>query len=170
MQERDWNACVRKLVDEIDADSSNAGYRYTCSLLANYVMKFYKTHNKKRSIDPPIDTNFLHYGIPNEIASRFIELFTTEIPGRGKPTYAMTIENKNKCKVHALLLYMMSYGTAMKIPNLLLIADDMKVPIGECGELLRLAGCKTTKKGSIISASLETPLTFPSLKRGGRGR
>jgi hypothetical protein len=47
----------------------------------------------------------------------------------------------------------------------------MKVPLADCGNMLRLAGCSISKKGSILSAVLKTPLIFPPPKRGGsRGR
>ena len=59
----------------------------------------------------------------------------------------------------------------MKIGNVGLIADAMKVPLNDCGSMLRLAGCTVAKKGPIMHAVLKTPLVFPAPKRGGpRGR
>jgi hypothetical protein len=65
----------------------------------------------------------------------------------------------------------MAQGTAMKIANIKPIASDMKVPVTDCSNMLRLAGCTISKKGATYSAVLKTPLTFPAPPRGaGRGR
>jgi hypothetical protein len=86
-------------------------------------------------------------------------------------SHAMSKQNKDKCIVHALLLFMMAQGNTMKISSIKPIAEDMKVPVNDCAQMLRLAGCTITKKAATLSAALKTPLTFPQPKRGGgRGR
>ena len=170
-KDHDWNPCITKLVNGIAPDSDKAGNRYTCSLLANYLINFYSKHKKRRSIDAPTDTRVFHYGIPNEIANRFLELFATPThSGNKQLAFAMTQHDKQKCVLHVLLLCMIAQGPKMKISNITPIAEDLKYSVDDCGKLLRLAGCTITKKGSSISAALKTPLTFPPPNRGGRAR
>ncbi|KAL3945145.1 MAG: hypothetical protein SGBAC_000748 [Bacillariaceae sp.] len=171
-KEKAWHACTLKLVQEITPDATNAGHRYACTILLNHVISFFIANSRRRSIAPIDEKSSSHFGIPNEVASRFLELFTTEMNNRsGKISYAMSKTNKDKCIVHALILYMIAHGPSMKIGNVQKIADDMKVPLNDCGNMLRLAGCTVAKKGPIMSAVLKTPLKFPPPKRGGpRGR
>lgn len=171
--ERDWSDSVVKLVKEINPDSKHAGHRYTCAILANWIIKFYNGNQKRRQMPPPNETKSSYFGIPIEVACRWVKLFTTSFnDDRGKLSYAMSKSNKDKCILHALLQFMMAHGNSMKIGDLKPIAMDMKVTVAECGQLLRLAGCTITKKGPIYSAVLKTPLTFPPPPRGGgrRGR
>lgn len=170
--EKDWNPCAIKLIQEISPDSSNAGHRYACTILLNYLIKFYNSSHRRRSLPAVSGKTTSHNGVPNEVASRWLELFATEVPNdQGNISYAMSKANKDKCIVHALLLYMIAQGPTMKIRNIGLIADDMKVPVADCGNMLRLAGCTINKKGSMLSGVLKTPLTFPPPKRGvPRGR
>jgi hypothetical protein len=170
--ERAWVPCALKVVREISPDSTNAGYRYTSAILLNYLIKFYNLSHRRRSISPINEKKAIYFGIPNEVASRWLELFTTTIQNRsGKTTHAMSKANKDKCIVHALILYMISQGPKMKIANIQHISDELKVAVADCGNMLRLAGCTITKKGVVFSASLKTPLTFPPPKQaGGNGR
>jgi hypothetical protein len=171
-KEKAWCPCTLKLVQEITPDSNNAGHRYACAILLNYLIKFYDANHRRKSISGISDKTSSHFGVPNEVASRWLELFAMEAQsGTGKISYAMSKANKDKCIIHALLLYMMAQGNTMKISNIRHLADDMKVPLADCGNMLRLAGCSISKKGSILSAVLKTPLIFPPPKRGGsRGR
>ncbi|CAJ1915799.1 unnamed protein product [Cylindrotheca closterium] len=171
-KEKAWHDCTLKLVREITPDSNNAGHRYACTILLNHLINFFIANNRRKSIAPIDEKSSSHFGIPNEVASKFLELFTTEMQNKsGKFSYAMSKTDKDKCIVHALVLYMIAHGPSMKIGNVKKIADDMKVPLNDCGNMLRLAGCTVAKKGPIMSAILKTPLTFPPPKRGGpRGR
>lgn len=171
-KDRAWHSCALKLVQEITPDSNNAGHRYACTILLNYIIKFYIANNRRRSIPAIDDKSSSHFGMPNDVASRLLELFATKMQGvSGKISHAMSKAGKDKCIVHALLLYMIAHGQSMKIGNVRLLAKDLKVPVNDCGSMLRLAGCTVTTKGQIMSAVLKTPLTFPPPTRGGpRGR
>ena len=82
----------------------------------------------------------------------------------------MSKANKDKCLVHVLILYMMAHGESIKIGDLKQSSKDLKVPINDCGQMLRLAGCTITKKGAAMAAALKTPLEFPSIKKAGGRR
>lgn len=81
----------------------------------------------------------------------------------------MSKANKDRCVVHILLLYMMAQPT-MKISDLRPIAEDLKLAVNDCAQILRQAGCTITKKGIALSATLKTPLTFPPPKKAGRSK
>jgi hypothetical protein len=168
----DWYPSVRKIVDEVSPESKFAKDRFTCALLLNWLIKFYDNNHKRRTIPTPNETKATYYGIPVEVASRWVTNFTTSVAeDDGKVSHAMSKQNKDKCIVHALLLFMMAQGNTMKISSIKPIAEDMKVPVNDCAQMLRLAGCTITKKAATLSAALKTPLTFPQPKRGGgRGR
>lgn len=164
--EKDWHPAIFKLVKSISLDSENCKERLTCALLTNHIIRFYTTNQKRKSITPVNLTQTKYFGIPNEVASQWMKLFTTPEPGQdGKINHVMSKQDKDRCIVHALLLYMMAHGHAMKIPDLKPVASDMKVPVNDCAQILRLAGCQVSKKGSSLSAALTTPLTFPKPKR-----
>ena len=168
--ENDWFECSRKIVKEISPESNSAGHRYTCAILLNWIVKFYTGNHNRRQIPTPNETKATYFGIPIEVASRWVALFTTSFTDdRGKLNHAMSKSNKDKCIVHALILYMMAQGSSMKIANLKPIAQDMKVTVNDCCSILRLAGCTVSKKGSSYGAVLKTPLTFPPPPRGGGG-
>jgi A49-like RNA polymerase I associated factor len=158
------------------SDSSSAKEstrRLTCALLANYMIKFYKNNNKKKTLEGPDSSKAFYYGIPIELAERCFELFTTGGTGpNGKAQYVMTKANKEKAVVHILLMFMLAQGKTMKIVDLKKVADELKLPVQDCATFLRYAGCKITKKerGTLISAVLTTPLEFPSMTRGGPSR
>jgi hypothetical protein len=168
----EWFPSVRKIVDEVSPESNDAKDRFTCALLLNWLIKFYDKNHKQRTILTPNEAKASYYGIPVEVASRWVMNFTTSVvEDDGKVCHAMSKQNKDKCIVHALLLFMMAQGKTMKISSIKPIANDMRVPVNDCAQMLRLAGCTITKKGSTYSAALKTPLTFPPPKRaGGRGR
>lgn len=166
-KDKAWVPCALKNANEISPDSNNAAHRYACTILLNYLIKFYQANHRRRSISAVDDSSTSHFGVPNEVATRWLQLFATEVHSGSKVSYAMSKANKDKLIIHALILYMISQGPSMKIGDIRLIAEDMKVPVAECGNMLRLAGCTVTKKGTVLSAVLKTPLTFPPPKRGG---
>jgi hypothetical protein len=161
-----WQPSVLQLVKSINIDSSDCKDRFTCALLANDFMRFYLSNQRKKTIVSIDPTKKTHFGIPVEVASRCLELFTTSVPSNdGKMAHAMSKQDRDKCVVHILLLYMMAHGTSMKIPDLKRIAEDLKLPVNDCAQILRLAGCQMAKKGPTLSAVLKTPLQFPRPKR-----
>lgn len=164
--ESDWHPSVLKLVKEINVDSDDCKDRYTCAILTNHVIRFYSMNHKRRTIPPVNLTKAKYFGLPVEVAAQWIKLFTTSVSGSdGKIAHVMSKQDKDKSVVHALLFYMMAHGIAMKVPSLKPIAEDLKVPVNDCAQMLRLAGCQVTKKGTAMSAVLKTPLTFPPPRR-----
>ncbi len=164
--ENDWNASVMKLVKAINVDSDDCKDRYTCALLTNHAIRFYSSNQKRKSVTPVNLTQAKYFGIPVEVASQWMKLFTTSEPGEdGKMRHVMSKQDKDRCVVHVLLLFIMAHGKAMKIPDIKPIANDLKVPINDCAQILRLAGCQVVKKGNALSVALTTPLTFPRPKR-----
>jgi A49-like RNA polymerase I associated factor len=161
-----WQPSVLKLVKSINIEASDCKDRFTCALLANDFMRFYASNQRRKSIPSVDPAKKTHFGISIEVASRCVELFTTEAPGNdGTVSHAMSKQDRDRCVVHILLLYMMAHGTAMKIPDLSNIAQDMKLPVNDCAQILRLAGCQISKNGQTLSAVLKTPLQFPRPKR-----
>jgi len=166
--ENAWQPSILKLVKSTNIEGSDCKDRFTCALLANDLMRFYANNHKRRKIFAIDPTKKSHFGISMEIASRCVELFTTSIPDdneNGEMAHAMSKQDKDKCIVHILLLYLMAHGTVMKIPDLKFIALDLKLPVNDCAQMLRLAGCQTTKTGTALSVMLKTPLQFPRPKR-----
>jgi hypothetical protein len=164
--ESDWHPSVLKLVKAINAESDDCKDRYTCAILANHVIRFYSMSHKRKSIPAVNLTKAKYFGLPVEVAAQWIKLFTTSVSGTdGNIGHVMSKQDKDKSVVHALLLFMMAHGVAMKIPSLKSIAEDLKVPVNDCAQMLRLAGCQVTKKGTSMSAVLKTPLTFPPPRR-----
>jgi hypothetical protein len=170
--ETDWLPSVQKLVKLIPADAHDATERFACAVLLNSIARFYVNNNQRRSLTTPDESKDFYHGIPVEVASICVQLFTTPfLNGQGKSSHAMSKADKDKCLVHALILYIRAHGESMSIADLRPIAEDMKVLVNDCGQMLRLAGCTVMKKGKSMSAVLKTPLTFPTPKRGGsRGR
>lgn len=167
IDEKDWHGCTLKQVKEISPESKSAGDRYTCTILLNHLVHFYKSNHFRRNIPPPNETKSSYHGMPVEVASRWISLFTTSFSdGQGKMAHAMSKTNKDKCIIHALLLYMIAQGPSMKIADLKSISSDLKVPINDCANMLKMAGCTVAKKGATYTAVLKTPLTFPPPPRG----
>jgi hypothetical protein len=172
INEKDWSNCVVNIVKEISPETKSANNRLTCAMLLNYLIKFYNSNHHREIIPKPNETKHVYFGIPVEVASRWIDSFTTVVTDdQGKVNHAMSKANKDKCIVHALILFMMAQGESMKISSIKPIADDLKVTVNDCAQMLKLAGCSLSKKGSAVCAALKTPLTFPPPRRAvGRGR
>lgn len=167
--EKDWHTSTLKVVKSINPEKNDAKDRFTCAILVNWLIKFYTNNNKRKTLPDINETKATYFGIPTEVATRWISLFTTAIPGTdGKTSHAMSKQDRDKCVVYALLLYMMSQGAAMKIADIKPIAEDLKRPVNDCAMLLRQAGCQIIKKGAVMSAALKTPLTFPPPRRAAR--
>mmetsp|Transcript_13492 Transcript_13492/g.38916 ORF Transcript_13492/g.38916 Transcript_13492/m.38916 type:complete len:462 (+) Transcript_13492:324-1709(+) len=165
--EKQWQTSTLKVVKAINIEAADCRDRFTCALLANDIIRFYGINHQRRSVAELNSTKRAYFGMPMETAMRCVELFTTTVPTRdGKESQSMSKQDKDKCVVHVLILYMLAHGHGMKIPDLKPIAQDLKIPVNDCGQMLRLAGCQVSKKGATLSAVLTTPLTFPKPKRG----
>lgn len=166
--EKDWYGFAIKLIKEISPNSKNAGFRITCAITANWMVKFYGMYKTKKSIEAIKELKGLHFGIPIEIVTRCLDSFATALPPRsgGKALqYVMSKQNKEKMVVHILLLYMIAGGPTMKISDLTGVADSLKIPTNDCSNFLKHAGCTITRKGNVLGATLKTPLKFPKVGR-----
>jgi len=173
--EKNWYDFVLKLIKEVNPDSNNYAFRITCAITVNWMVKFYLMYKGKRTIPAVDESKGFHFGIPIEIVARCLELFSTELPpkmnaegGERAPEYVMSKQNKDKMIVHILLLFMIAGGASMRIADIGSIASTLKVPMHDCKDFLRYAGCTITQKGDTASAILKTPLSFP--KAGRRGK
>jgi hypothetical protein len=173
--ERDWQDFVLKFVKEIDPQSDSAGFCTTCAIFVNWMVKFYRFNSKMRQIEGVNEAKATYYGMPSEVAARCFDLFSIPVPKNGpakssKGFFVMTKVCKDKMIVHILLMFMMAQGPSMKIPRINPIAASLNIPAGQCAGLLKYAGCKVVKIGNDTSASLKTPLEFPTMGRRGPPR
>lgn len=170
--EKDILPCVAEILKEVPPNAVGAKHRFITALLLNWVIVFYKNNHYRKVIRQPDTTKSRWFGMPMEVALRCLSIFATETSDEKGVAFAMSKANKDKCLVHALLLFMISQGDKMKVTSLKSIASDMKVTLNECSQKLRLAGVTTSKNGERMSAELKLPLTFPKVKRavGGSSR
>ena len=163
-----WNSFAKQFIRNTKPRSDNVTFRITCSLLANWMVEFYKNNGSRKVIEGVDETKSTYFGIPSEVAGRCIDLFTTPL-GEGtkkKKNFVMSKQNKEKALIHILLLQMLASGPSMKLSPINPIADALKVPVKDCTQILKYAGCTVTKKGDSYSANLTTPVNFPVMSRG----
>ena len=170
-----WLPCAMEVVMKAPTNAHDTVERYASAILLNNILRFYLDWYKRRSIPTPKKSMKLFFGIPIDIAMECVKSFTTPFIGTdGKSSQAMSKTDRDKCVLHALLLYMRAQGQSMTISDLTPIANDLTLGVKDCGIFLRLAGCSVLKKGDKIAAALKTPLKFPPpARRGGnqaRGR
>ncbi len=175
--EDDWRVFVIPLIKQVSPESKNAAFRITCAISVNWMVKFYLMCKTRKTIRHFDESKSTHFGIPIEIITRCLELFAIQLPARSDseggtkdPSYVMSKQNKDKMVVHILLLTMLATGSSMKIHNVKNVAEDLKLPLNECGSFLKYAGCTMSRNGNIVSATLKTPLTFPNAGRRGKAR
>ena len=170
IHEKDRVDFVIRGIRSINPSSKDSARRFTCALLTHYMIRFYKENQRRRSFKGPDMSKSFHYGVPIEVAEKCFEKFATSSTGpNGKAQYVMTKADKERTIVHILLMFMHVQNSGeMKIIDMKRVADELKLPFQECGQLLSYAGCKITrKKDTTIIATLATPLVFPSMTKGG---
>mmetsp|Transcript_6672 Transcript_6672/g.9535 ORF Transcript_6672/g.9535 Transcript_6672/m.9535 type:complete len:188 (+) Transcript_6672:220-783(+) len=168
-----WSDSVKGLVEMIPKQAPHAKHQLKCAVLLNHLIKFYNEIARKDFVRGPDQEVAKFFRLSTEVCSAFLENFTTPMTNKGGiEGFKASKQNKDKCLVHVLLLYMMAHGRSMSVGNIRPVADDVKLELKDAGNLLRAAGCTvTTKKGSsgtTMSSALKVPLTFPNAKRGGR--
>ena len=169
---RSWCDSVKEIIrKEIPMGSKNLRDRLACTLLLNWFLQFYIRNHARKSIKKPDKTKLYWFGMPMEIATRCIELFTSPTPDKdGKGGFCIISEvKKHKCLIHILLLYIMAHGPAMRVKNISPVARDLQINVNDASTRLRQAGCTIGKTGGSIGAILKVPLTFPSPKKRGGG-
>jgi hypothetical protein len=142
------------------------------AILVNQFLTLYSALSKKRFISSLSTDQQSFLGTPFEYASYFLEKFCTSIVDlQGREGYVMSKADKDRCMVHMLILYIIADGgRSMRCTNLKPLLEDVKQDILDATQLLRQAGFTVERKSgsSLATASLKTPLTFPSSIRKGR--
>mmetsp|Transcript_11730 Transcript_11730/g.28105 ORF Transcript_11730/g.28105 Transcript_11730/m.28105 type:complete len:479 (-) Transcript_11730:69-1505(-) len=169
IHEKDRVDFIIRSIQKINPSAKDSTRRFTCALLTHYMIRFYRENQRRRSFKGPDMSKSFHYGVPIEVAEKCFDQFATTSTGpNGKTQYIMTKPDKERTIVHILLMFMHVQNSGeMKIVDLKRVADELKLPFQDCGQLLSYAGCKITKKKDTIIATLTTPLIFPSMKKGG---
>mmetsp|Transcript_30623 Transcript_30623/g.46990 ORF Transcript_30623/g.46990 Transcript_30623/m.46990 type:complete len:460 (-) Transcript_30623:58-1437(-) len=168
-----WSDSVKGLVEMIPKQAPHAKHQLKCAVLLNHLIKFHNEIARKDFVRGPDQEVAKFFRLSTEVCSAFLENFTTSMTNKGGiEGFKASKQNKDKCLVHVLLLYMMAHGRSMSVGNIRPVADDVKLELKDAGNLLRAAGCTvTTKKissGTAMSSALNVPLKFPNAKRGGR--
>ena len=158
-----WHECVVQILKSIPLDSPHGKNQVKTALLLNSLITLHlqtMLRGDARSIARILDVNV-------DVCQRFLDLFSTAMGSGRDARYATSKSNKDKCRVHILLLYVMAQGgRTMKVGTIKPIVDILKMDMTEAAHLLREAGF--TVKGA--SAALEVPLTFPPPKRGSKAK
>ena len=146
------------------------------TILLNHFLHLYMQMNRKRFI-PGMEGSERgdrprFFGVPVDVGRKWLEMFTTPAVGNdGQMGHCMSKANKDCCCVHMFLLYLIAEGGGKKVSsdNIQPLADDLNMDVKEASNLLRLAGCTVARKSvQQTTATLRVPLTFPSLKKGGK--
>jgi hypothetical protein len=158
-----WHDCTTTILQSIPLDSPHAKFQVKTAILMNHLITF---HLQQRALKGDVKIISRSLEIPPEVCQRFLDLFSTAVGSGRDARYATSKPNKDKCRVHLLLLFLMAQGgRTMKVGSVKPICEILKMDTAESANLLREAGC--TVKGA--STALTVPLTFPQAKRGGRG-
>ena len=162
-----WHPCVFQILQSIPIDSPNAKYQIKICILLNSLISFHLQNYLRGDVRGIARTCKLSV----EVCQRFLHLFATPMSSLGGSNssggrdarYATSKSNKDKCRVHILILFIMAQGgRSMKVGSITPIVEILKMDMSEASSLLREAGF--TMKGS--SAALTVPLKFPPPKRG----
>jgi hypothetical protein len=154
----------------LQGDASKKMYQIKCALLCQDLSRLYLQLQKSKFISRPHPEKNFYMGVPVEIATLFLEQFSTQIHDVGsRPGSVMTKPNLDKCRMHLLLLLLAAYGgTDVPVAG---IAQDLHLDAKDAMYLLRLAGCAAGKKREgERRVSLPVPVTFPDAGRRKRGR
>lgn len=159
-----WHDCVVHILQSIPLDSPQAKNQVKAAILLNHMLTFQLQPNPWKKGD--VKTIARSLDMTPEVCQRCLDLFCT-VTGSGRDArYATSKPNKDKCRVHSLILFVMAQGgRTMKVGSIRPIVDLLKMDMAEASNLLREAGFIV--KGT--STALHVPLTFPPPKRGGRG-
>jgi len=175
-----WFPSTSTLLSTIKSPSHRGGAKYQIKtvILANQLLIF---HNKFTKTFVPAATADHEYierggdaaatpailmakyiGLPVEVCTTFLNIYTTPSHDRGKAGYAVTKQLKDKRVLHILVMYLLAHGRGMKVASIEALCDDLRIGLKEAGSLYRMAGCRVKKgKGGLTSVSLGVPLVFP---------
>lgn len=161
-----WHDSVLLVLNSIPLDSAHAKLQLKTCILLNHMITFFQY---KGSLRGEIKYIARDVKIPDQVCTRFLELFATPMGGM---RFARSKQDLQKCTIHMLLLYLLAQGKTCKVGNFTPILEDLApaVELQNAMNVMREAGCNVTKQGaSNFSASLTVPLTFPAPKqRAGR--
>ena len=167
-----WHDSVQGVLKGVAPDSPYAKYQIKCAILLNHMIHFQRRVANRKFIRGTTEEVAQFMKLPIEIATRFLELFTTFVTDdRGQEGFASSKQTRDKLLVHIFLMYLMANGRSMKAGNIKPVASDVKIELSEAANLLRAAGCTVRSGGSdIVSAALTVPLKFPPPKRARGGQ
>jgi hypothetical protein len=173
-QASDWNDSLKLLIHKHADKGDRMSRALKAAMLCNYWTTLYGKLSKRRFIPPSDEGRSRFFGVPIEIASRWLELFATSMTSEdGKPGYVVSKAHRDKCAVHVLILYVIADGNkTMKAENIKPLSDDLKMDIKDASHLLRQAGFTVNRKAGSgkTNVTLKVPLSFPASKRGGAPR
>jgi hypothetical protein len=204
-----WHDCVKSIIQEItlhyenDLSRSDVKDKIKTCILLNYIINFHVRTQTVTSLRGEPNGLARRLRVPADAIIRFTELFCTPListstsPSENitEPTYAIAKANRDKCRVHALILYALAATTMtttkskmskalkssstkdtavsenrnypMIVETYKPITTALQMDDTDAANLYREAGFII--KG--LSASLSVPLTFPTPRRGGiKGR
>ena len=179
---------------------TSAKYQLRCIIVYHFLVKFYSCFYKDsknrggRLVVGMEEDQPKFRGIPREAALHMFDEFATEymsdkpttsvLPPEHRegqrplrevdpnlPRYTMTKQDTHKICIHILLVYLLARGgPKMRVEDMSILLDDLKLDSKIASGMLRMAGCTvaipaSTKK---MKAWLTVPLTFSKPNRGGR--
>jgi A49-like RNA polymerase I associated factor len=163
MERGEWHDVVKTILYSISLESPNAKQQIKTCILLNSLLTFqFKRKNVMRGTPEQLARNIK---ISQELCQRFLELFTSPLEKGG---YGTSKEEKAKCLLYILILFIIAQGRVMKVSTIKPIVEACKIELGQAAVSLREAGFTVQSNG--MGAALKVPLTFPGpKKRGGRG-
>jgi A49-like RNA polymerase I associated factor len=195
-----WYDCVKSILQDIalhyenDLSRSDVKDKIKTGILLNYLINFHVRTQAISTLRGDANTLARKLRLPVDAVTRFTELFCTPListfsspssQNSTDPSYAISKSNRDKCRIHALIVYSLAATAAtipkkskakttensttgkknypMSVETYKPITTALQMDDADAANLYREAGF--TVKG--LSASLSVPLTFPTPRRGG---
>jgi hypothetical protein len=160
----EWHEVVTTILNNIALENPNAKHQIKTCMVLNALLSFQR--KRRNFMRGNADQVAKDVRISSELCKRFLELYAS--PSEDGKGFVSTKQEKAKCLLHILILYVMAYGRSMKVGTIKPIAEACKMEVGQAAVSLREAGFIVKTDGT--GAALNVPLTFPGpKKRGGRG-
>lgn len=160
----EWHDVVKTILNSISLESPNAKQQIKTCILLNSLLTF--QFKRKTIMRGTAEQVARKIKISKELCQRFLELFTSPLEKGG---FGTSKEEKAKCLLFILILFIIAQGREMKVNTIKPIAEACKMELIQAAISLREAGFTVQSNG--MGAALKVPLTFPGpKKRGGRGQ
>lgn len=159
-----WPALIRQILSGISIEHTSALYQIKTTVLLKHLMSFYRAF-KKSFVIGTVEVISSSACIPTPACVRFLELFCSSTSRGGKDGFDMTPQSKDACVIHILVLFVIAHGPKMKVEDISVLCEDIKVEVPKASNMLREAGFVLRKNTSeMVSATLNIPLKFPPPK------